>query len=78
MIRCERAVEVQKKVETCSARTGNTDRSRRTEQDQALLGTTRKATWYKVRYMLLYDVTGFPISTCDECDKATALHSSRL
>jgi hypothetical protein len=73
-----RAVAVQKKVETCSAKTGNTDKSRRTEQDRALLGTTRRGRGTNVRYKLRKDVTVFPISTCDVCDKAAALHSSRL
>jgi hypothetical protein len=65
-------------VETCSARTGKTDKSRGTEQDRALLGMTRRGHGTKVRYKLRSDVTMFPISTCDVCDKATALHSAGL
>jgi hypothetical protein len=63
-----------KKVETCSARTGNTDKSHRTEQDRALLGTTRRGRGTNVRYKLRNDVMMFPISMCDIRDKVTALH----
>jgi hypothetical protein len=50
-------------VETCSARTGNTEVSRGTEQDRALLRNNEEVRGTMVRYKLLNDVTGFPIST---------------